>query len=212
MPKRYLIPAVARHTAEETIKRSRFIVHVGHAPDTDSAKAFIDTIRAEHPDATHNCWAFAAGPPGDTAQVGMSDDGEPHGTAGKPMLNVLLHGAVGELAVVVTRYFGGIKLGTGGLVRAYSGMVQLGLETLPTKEKTFPVRLEVVIGYSSVTLFKRLLPELEAEIVGETFDTDAGFEVELPREHVSEFVAKVAELTNGAALIGDPKDCPDSPH
>lgn len=206
MSRRYLIPSCTKHTSEETIKRSRFLVHMAHAPDTESAKAFIDSIRAEHPDATHNCWAFAAGPPGDTAQVGMSDDGEPHGTAGKPMLSVLLHGEVGELAVVVTRYFGGVKLGTGGLVRAYSGMVQLGLDGLPTKEKTFPVRLEVVLDYSSVTLFKRLLPEVEAEVVQETFDTDAGFVVELPREHLQEFTDRVVELTSGEALLGPAHD------
>ncbi|NLG62975.1 MAG: hypothetical protein GX539_12100, partial [Candidatus Cloacimonetes bacterium] len=100
------------------VQRSRFIATLAHAPDVESARAFIEEVRAEFPDATHNCWAFVAGPPGSTSHVGFSDAGEPHGTAGRPMLDVLLHSGIGEVAAVVTRYFGGVKLGKGGLVRA----------------------------------------------------------------------------------------------
>ena len=95
---------------EEEIKRSRFITTLARADSRERALAFVDAIKKEFPDARHNCWAYAAGRPGDTAQVGQSDDGEPHGTAGRPMLNQLLSGGVGELAAVTTRYFGGIKL------------------------------------------------------------------------------------------------------
>ena len=119
----------AFHRAEETVRRSRFIVTMARVSSPEEAKAFIERIREEHAGATHNCWAYNAGAPGDTAQVGASDDGEPKGTAGRPMLAALLHSDVGEVAAVVTRYFGGILLGTGGLVRAYQGAVKLGLET-----------------------------------------------------------------------------------
>ena len=115
----YKIPATL-HRTEEKIKRSRFIATVAHASTEKDVKTFISMIKKEFPDATHNCWAYVAGPPGDTARVGMSDDGEPHGTAGKPILTVLLHSEIGEIVAVVTRYFGGTKLGKGGLVRAYS--------------------------------------------------------------------------------------------
>ena len=128
----YFIPDLAPedlHRCEEIVRRSRFIVSLAHTPTPEAAKSFIERIKQEFPDATHNCWAYAAGAPGQTSKVGYSDDGEPHGTAGRPMLTMLLHGGVGELSAVVTRYFGGIKLGTGGLVRAYQGMVKLGLET-----------------------------------------------------------------------------------
>ncbi|HKK33869.1 MAG TPA: YigZ family protein, partial [Desulfomicrobiaceae bacterium] len=155
----------------------------------------------EFPDATHNCWAFQAGPANDSAFVGMSDDGEPHGTAGKPMLNVLLHSGIGEIAVVVTRYFGGIKLGTGGLVRAYSGMVSLGLETLPTREKIDPVTLEVVIEYGAVTLFKRMLSEHEVEVLAENFGADAVFTIRMPRELRDDFETALMEMTNGTCLV-----------
>ena len=201
MSDRYLIPDTPLYRVEDIIKKSQFIVSLAHVCNADEAKAFVDAIKEEFPDASHNCWAYQAGAPGTTAVVGMSDDGEPHGTAGKPMLNVLLHADVGEVAAVVTRYFGGTKLGTGGLVRAYSGMVKLGLETLPTREKITPVRFEVVIDYSHVTVFKRMLPEYEIRVLEENFGADASFMVEMPKEHAETFTAAVVELTNGAALI-----------
>ena len=102
---RYPIPAETCRVAEE-IKRSRFITTVAYTPTPEDARAFIDRVRAEFPDAGHNCWAYVAGPPGSTLTVGMSDDGEPRGTAGKPMLSVLLNSGVGDLAAVVTRYWG----------------------------------------------------------------------------------------------------------
>ncbi|XXJ21567.1 YigZ family protein [Desulfovibrio caledoniensis] len=200
MADRYPIPA-AFHRVEETIKRSRFMASLGHAPDMDGARAFVAAIKEEFPEATHNCWAFNAGPPGDTACVGLSDDGEPSGTAGKPMLNVLLHSGVGEIAVVATRWFGGTKLGTGGLVRAYAGLVNLGLETLPLRDMVVTRRLEVSLPYPSVTLFKRLLPDFEAEVADEAFSDVAGFTVELPEERVDEFSRAVVELTGGRAEI-----------
>ena len=200
MAERYPIPA-AFHRVEETIKRSRFITSLGPAPDVESAREFIAGVKAEFPDATHNCWAFNAGPPGDTAHVGLSDDGEPSGTAGKPMLNVLLHSGVGGIAAVVTRYFGGTKLGTGGLVRAYGGSVNRALESLPLGERIEAKTLAVSIPYPAVTLFKRLLPEFEAEVGEEAFGESAGFTVKLPEERAAPFTAAVVELTGGRAEI-----------
>lgn len=200
MPDRYPIPADL-HRVEETIKRSRFVTTLAHTPDADAARAFIAAVKEEFPDATHNCWAFNAGPPGDTASVGLSDDGEPSGTAGKPMLNTLLHSGVGEISAVVTRYFGGTKLGTGGLVRAYTSMVNLGLETLPLKEMVVTATREVTLPYPAVTLFKRMLPEFEVEIVSETFTDTAGFTVELPEEHLDRFADRIQEMTDGRAEI-----------
>src|SRR5215217_5406636 len=131
---RYLIPA-ERHRTHEEIERSKFVTTVAPAPTIDDAQAFLAAMRAEFPDATHNCWAYVVGPPGSTTRIGMSDDGEPHGTAGRPMLTMLLHGGLGDVAAVVTRYYGGTKLGTGGLVRAYGGAVQEALLGLPRAER-----------------------------------------------------------------------------
>ena len=119
----------------EVVRRSRFSATLGPAPDPDGAQAFIRSVRQSFPDATHHAWAYVVGPPASTAQVGMSDDGEPHGIAGRPILNVLLHSGIGDVVAVITRYFGGVKLGMGGLSRAYAGVVARGIEALPTIDR-----------------------------------------------------------------------------
>lgn len=174
---------------------------MAHAPTTEAVRIFVAAIRKEYSDATHNCWAFQCGAPGSTALVGMSDDGEPHGTAGRPMLNVLLHSQVGEVVCVVTRYFGGVKLGTGGLVRAYAGMVKAGLETLPLREMIVPVQMEVVLEYNAITLFKRLLPDFEAVVLEETFAADACFLLQVPEERAAGLQYALEALTNGSVIV-----------
>jgi len=128
-------PSQAYFSHEIEIKHSRFITHIAHTPDLTTARAFLDEIRQLHPKANHNCWAHIAGSRDFLQGWNSSDDGEPKGTAGKPMLNVLEHSSLCEITVVVTRYFGGIKLGAGGLVRAYSQAVQEALKPLPISEK-----------------------------------------------------------------------------
>jgi len=197
---RYQIPA-ATHRVEEEIKRSRFVTTVGYTPTLEAARAFVSAVRAEFVDASHNCWAYGVGAPGSTSQIGMSDDGEPHGSAGRPMLTVLLHSGVGDLTAVVTRYFGGTLLGVGGLVRAYSGGVQLALRTLPTVERVPWVQLEVMIDYAAVTPFQRLLPEYEATLLAREFAVDATFRVQLPFHRAEPLRAALVELTHGQALV-----------
>ncbi len=189
------------HRTEMTIKGSLFLCSMGHANTVEGARAFVDAVKKEFADATHNCWAFAVGPPKDTARVGFSDDGEPHGTAGRPMLTALHHSGVGELVCVVTRYFGGIKLGTGGLVRAYQGAVLDNLQTLATKERITPAFMHIVFEYSYIVLFRRLLPSFEAEILEEHFTADAAFTVRLPEEHVPAFTEELTNMTDGMVLI-----------
>lgn len=108
-----------------------------HTDGIAEAKSFIQTIKHKYPDARHHCWAYVAGRPDDCQKLGFSDDGEPTatGTAGKPMITQLLASHIGEITVVVVRYFGGIKLGTGGLVRAYGNSVQHALNLLNTQQK-----------------------------------------------------------------------------
>jgi uncharacterized YigZ family protein len=197
---RYPIPG-ARHRVEAEINRSRFITTVAHTPTVEEARAFIQSVREEFADASHNCWAYVAGPPGSTAQIGLSDDGEPHGTAGKPMLTVLLHSGIGDITAVVTRYFGGTLLGKGGLVKAYSGGVQLALKTLERKEKVDTVQIAVMVDYATVTPLKRILPDFEAETLAEDYAVDVTYTLELPASQVEPFTAAVTSLTNGQALI-----------
>lgn len=131
----WLIPA-APVTFVEEIKKSRFITLLAHTDGVAAAKAFVESVRADHPDARHHCVAWVAGPPNDSQQLGFSDDGEPAGTAGKPMLAQLMGSGVGEITAVVVRYYGGILLGTGGLVKAYGGGVHQALAQLATQRKT----------------------------------------------------------------------------
>ena len=188
---------------EEEIKRSRFITTLARADSRERALAFVDAIKKEFPDARHNCWAYAAGRPGDTAQVGQSDDGEPHGTAGRPMLNQLLYGGVGELAAVTTRYFGGIKLGTGGLTRAYQNGVKEALGLLPVTEKKVLCRGLVEVDYAHVDRFYRLLPQYQARVVGEDFGASALFTVELPEDLFEPCRDALREATDGASEMMD---------
>ncbi len=204
MAKRYLIPALeprAMHRTEASIKRSLFICSMGHANNIEMARGFVEQIKKEFSDATHNCWAFAAGPPADTAQVGFSDDGEPHGTAGRPMLTTLLHSGVGELVCVVTRYFGGVKLGTGGLVRAYQSSVADNLSTLPRCERVNKINLQISIGYPHVDKLRRLLPNFEANVLNEEFSTQADFLLSLPEEHEHSFKQALTNATDGTVKI-----------
>jgi uncharacterized YigZ family protein len=197
---RYPVPAGV-HRVEDTVQRSRFITTVSRASDAEAAHAFVAAIRAEMPTATHHCWAFVSGPPGDTAQIGMSDDGEPHGTAGRPMLTTLLHGGVGEIVAVCTRYFGGVKLGTGGLSRAYSGAVKHALETLPTVERVDRVGLRLTVAYSDVDGVRRLAEGMDAIVRDETFAAEVTFVVAVPSPAREAFEQALAELTQGRARV-----------
>lgn len=202
MSGRYPIPGRI-HRVEEVIQRSRFITTLAHAPDAEAAHAFVATIRDDFPDATHNCWAFVAGPPGNTAHMGMSDDGEPSGTAGRPMLTALLHGEVGEIVAVCTRYYGGVKLGTGGLSRAYSGGVKLALESLPLGERVERVTLEVTVGYPDVDALQRLFVEWDVEVVAEEYGVDVRYVCGVPITNTEAFRAAVADATRGAGVVED---------
>jgi uncharacterized YigZ family protein len=196
----YKIPA-AKYRTEEKIRQSKFIVTVAHATTEEDVKNFISAVKDEFSDATHNCWAYVAGPPGDTARVGMSDDGEPHGTAGKPILSVLLHSGIGEIVAVVTRYFGGVKLGTGGLVRAYSGSVKNALAGLSVKEKRDNIFLTVILDYSKVTAVKKMVESFNSQIVEENYEADVSFKIELPKSDEDSFSRAVTDLTGGKILI-----------
>ena len=198
---RYAIPSRI-YRVEELIQRSRFITTAAHAPDANAANAFVDSVRELFPDATHHCWAFVAGPPGSTAHIGMSDDGEPHGTAGRPMLTVLLHSGVGEVVTVCTRYFGGVKLGTGGLSRAYAGGVKLLLQTLPTELKIKRVHVSVRVAYPHVESLQRLLDDLEVVVEHEEYGEEVRYQIAVPVMTLETLREQLAQLTSGAGVLG----------
>jgi len=194
------VPA-RRHRVQEVIQGSRFITTVDRASDEEQARAFIDEVSREFADATHNCWAWVAGPPGSTARIGMSDAGEPHGTAGRPMLDTLLHSSVGEIAAVVTRYYGGTKLGRGGLGRAYAGGVKLALESLPTERMVSRRRVRIQVAYPAVDHLFRYLDEAEATREEETYGARVEIVAGVPEARLAGLERLVAELTSGAGSV-----------
>lgn len=194
----YMVPALNDGDVfrnELVIKKSRFIASVGHTKGVDEAEAFLNKIRREFPDARHNCHAFNAGRGNETAFIGCSDDGEPKGTAGRPMLNVLVHSGVGEITVVVTRYFGGILLGTGGLVRAYQDSVKEVLDKLPLKEPEDISELRFAAGISEIHLVEKLAVRYGAGITSRDFtDTGCNFRITVNVKRAEELKKELALL------------------
>lgn len=194
----YMVPALNDGDVfrnELVIKKSRFIASVGHTKGVDEAEAFLNKIRREFPDARHNCHAFNAGRGNETAFIGCSDDGEPKGTAGRPMLNVLVHSGVGEITVVVTRYFGGILLGTGGLVRAYQDSVKDVLDKLPLKEPEDISELRFAAGISEIHLVEKLAVRYGAGITSRDFtDTGCNFRITVNVKRAEELKKELALL------------------
>ena len=156
---------------EIVIKRSRFITSVGPVVGKEAARQFLLQCRADMPDASHHCWAMVAGAPDDVYQQDQSDDGEPKGTAGKPILNVLQHSGLGNIMVVVTRYFGGVKLGAGGLVRAYSQSASHALMALETREAFITQRVQAELSYGLLDSLEHWLQGTDIQIVDRVFDT-----------------------------------------
>jgi len=194
----YRIPCAPVHV-EQTIKKSRFICYLGHAESIEQIHAELDRIRAEHPRARHLCWAFIAGPP-HASKRGMSDDGEPKGTAGRPMLQTLDHSGFGEVWAGVVRYFGGIKLGTGGLVRAYSSSVQQALEQVESVKKQPHLQFQLVLDYNLLPLFENLFLRSGVEIIGKGFSEKVELIVSVPLANSDEFSHQITQISNGTVI------------
>ncbi len=200
MPEGYPIPASSVQVEQE-IRRSLFITTLEYAPDPDSARAFIARMKTKYAKASHNCSAFVAGVPGSTNQIGCSDDGEPNGTAGQPMLKVLLYSGVGEIASVTTRFYGGVNLGRGGLVRAYTGGVQAALAKLETVPKIDLLLLGVTLDYALLVPCQNQIAQFGAHIESTAFSDRVQIQIVLPSRRYPEFARWLADLTKGQCQI-----------
>lgn len=192
----YLIPAQDIETQLE-IKKSLFIVNVFHTPSVESAKAAVDQMRERFPDANHHCWAHVAGAPSDGQRYGFSDDGEPSGTAGKPMLAVLNGSGIGEITVVVTRYFGGIKLGTGGLVKAYASSAKQGIAELQTVEKLITTSLIVELSYDWQGIVLNLLNEFRVENIEQEYTAHILLSFDVDKRQEKTLIGRISDISAG---------------
>lgn len=186
-------------TAEIVEKKSRFIAHVRKVEGEEDAVSFIEEIRKKHYDARHHCSAFIIGSKGELTRC--NDDGEPSGTAGRPMLEVLTGSGIKNIAVVVTRYFGGTLLGTGGLVRAYSSAVQEVLRICPTAMMQYGKRMQVDTDYNGIGKILYLLGQMGLNQEACEYTDKVCLTVLMPGERVSYFVKEVTELTAGRGKI-----------
>jgi len=193
--KPYPVPA-QEIRRELTVANSRFISTLAPVFSVDEAKAFILRIKAEFPDASHNVPLYIIGH-GDSETAHCSDAGEPSGTAGRPALAVLRGSGLGDVAVVVTRYFGGTKLGTGGLVRAYSGAVRVVVESVPRAEKVLTHTIMLVFPYTYLERVRLLVASLAGTVLDEEFTADVTLTARITVEKLPAFQASISDLTKG---------------
>lgn len=191
----YPVPATEIRR-EFTISNSRFISSLAPAFSVDEAKEFIQRIKAEFPDASHNVPLYIIGH-GDSVIAHTTDAGEPSGTAGRPALAVLRGSGLGDVVVVVTRYFGGTKLGTGGLVRAYSDAVRTVVEDVPRAEKVLTHTVMLAFPYTYLERVRLLVAAQDGKVLDEDFTADVTVTARLRVEKVSGFQSSLSELTNG---------------
>lgn len=186
-------------TGEITEKKSRFIADIRPVSTEEEALAFIEEIRKKYWDARHHCYAYILGERGQQSRC--SDDGEPSQTAGRPMLDVLTGEGLTDVCAVVTRYFGGTLLGTGGLVRAYSGAVKEGLSQCVLMEKRPGRELAVTAGYGDVGKVQYLAAQAGIETLDTVYEADVRFSFLVSLEEEGGFVKKLTEGTAGRAKI-----------
>ena len=182
---------------QEEIKKSRFITYLAHIEGKQQALDYLHSIKELHKEARHHCWAYIAAGPKDSVLMGCSDDGEPKGTAGKPMMSLLQGTNVGEIMAVVVRYSGGIKLGTGGLVRAYSNGIQQLTPQIETIEKRFYQQYQLHCDYAQMALIESLLAKTSGRIVQVEYLQAVNALIEVDQQFTEQFIEQLNSLTQG---------------
>jgi uncharacterized YigZ family protein len=182
---------------ETIVNRSRFICYLKPCCSVEQSKIFIKQIHELHPQARHHCYAFVAGAPNDGQSYGFSDDGEPSGTAGRPMFAVLQGSGLGHICAVVVRYFGGIKLGMGGLQRAYGGSVRQALDLLQTDLKIAMVYKALVCQYNQVNDIQHLIITHGGKLVAQDYSHIVHLTMEIPLDRLTLVQQQLLTLSAG---------------
>ena len=186
---------------QEEIKKSRFICHAKRVYSEDEARDFITVIKKEHYKATHNCSAFIIGERSEIKRT--SDDGEPSGTAGVPMLGVLENHNLTNVCVVVTRYFGGIKLGAGGLIRAYAGNVALAVKEIGIIEIKEQAGIAIQMSYAQYQEYNNFLKEHNLMELDTNFTDQVDTMIYVDKEEKENIKAELVEFFNGKVTLTD---------
>lgn len=192
-------------SAEIVEKKSRFIANLLPVNSEEEAIKYIDQIKKQYWDARHNCYAYVIGDNNELQR--FSDDGEPGGTAGKPMLEVLLGEEVHNVVVVVTRYFGGVLLGTGGLVRAYGRTTKAGLEASIIKERVEGYKVKIDTDYNGIGKIQYIMSNIGINIHDEEYTDKVTINITVRLDDYENLIKQVTEATAGKAVIGEPKEC-----
>lgn len=196
-------------SAEIEEKKSRFIAFIKPVNTQEEAEDFINKKKKEYWDARHNCSAFVLG--ADASITRCSDDGEPSGTAGRPMLEVLLHSEVRNVVVVVTRYFGGTLLGTGGLIRAYTEAVKLALDEASENKlianEIAGFNMKVQVDYTLLGKIQYYVAEHSINTKDTIYENNVTFILEFDKSRLDEIKKGITEITNGKASFDDPAEC-----
>ena len=183
------------------VKRSKFFAYIAPTKGAAAAKTFINEIRQLHPQASHNCWAYVASRPENSVEIGYSDDGEPSGCAGRPMLNVLQGSGIGEITVVVSRYFGGTKLGTGGMARAYGGAVSAVLAEAVTHQETVRCAGTLVSNYAWSSLVEQLVAKFEVQIISVNYLENISYQFAIDTRCATDFAQCIHQGSNGQLVV-----------
>ncbi len=182
-------------SAEILIKKSRFIAHAKQIVSREAAMSWLSEVRSDYPDARHHCWAYLIGDPSCAINAGMGDDGEPSGTAGKPILNVLNHKGVGDVMIIVVRYFGGIKLGAGGLTRAYGQAAQAVMAVLPLEQQIEMVAFQLVCDFALEQKIRHWVNILKGDILRVHYAQQVELEVSIPQQVQLAFIRKLQAVS-----------------
>jgi len=193
----YQVPS-AELVIEEEIKHSRFISVLFRCQSYEELKCALTNVKADYPGANHYCYAFVAAEPQNSIAIGSSDDGEPAGSAGRPMLATLQGANIGEIGAIVVRYFGGTKLGVGGLVRAYSSGIKQGLIQLQTELKQIRYPGSLVCEYSQLKDVEYLLSQYDAIVEDRVFTEKVTLEFEIPKRYQDALNLGLATMSQGS--------------
>ena len=167
-------------SARLEIKKSEFIAYAYPVHSREQAMFHVEQLRTKYPDARHHCWAYIIGDPDNTTSAGFDDDGEPNGTAGRPILNVLQHKAIGNVIIIVVRYFGGIKLGAGGLTRAYAGSAQAVIDEMRLTAYVPMTQVQIEADFANESQVRYVVEDMGGKIGEVAYSKFVTIEISLP--------------------------------